>query len=165
MSESKERQLIIFCIEPEQFVLDITPLVQIISYKKPTPVPRSPQFVEGIIILRNQVIPIINMKTRLFPGVEEADLKHKVLIMRVRDQVIGLKVDSVQRIITVSDKDILPPPPQFEGVDTSFLKGVVRYQDTVYLYMGAERVLTPGEIEQLRTNKHLQNARRGESDE
>lgn len=148
MPESPIRQLIIFRVGPENFVMDIRRLVQIISYRAPTPLPRSPDFIEGIIVLRNQVVPVVSLSSRLFPSLEEAE-KPKILILRIRDHVIGFKVDSVHRIINVEQKDILPPPPRLKGLDVAYIRGVVQQGDEVYIYLNTDRILRPEEMDLL----------------
>jgi len=153
--ESETRQLIIFRVGPESFVLDIQPMVQIISYRSPTPVPRAPSFIEGIIVLRNQVVPVLNLQSRLFPDETVRDPRPKILIVRIQGQVVGFKVESVHRIIMVEEKDILPPPPKLAGLDVSFLKGVVHVNDDVFLYLDINRMLSPEEMDLLKKSRAL----------
>ena len=69
---ANELRLITFRVGPETFVLDIMAVRQIVPYGGTTSVPTAPEFVEGIIVLRNEVIPVIDLRTRLYPRMEQA---------------------------------------------------------------------------------------------
>src|ERR1700694_5497635 len=95
-----ELRLISFRVGPETFVLDIMAVRQIIPYSGSTSLPTAPAFVEGIIVLRSEVIPIVDLRKRLYPDLHE-NAEPLVLITHSRAGVIGLKVDEVNRIVTV----------------------------------------------------------------
>ena len=137
-------RLITFRVGPETFVLDIMALRQIVQYTGSTTIPTAPSFVEGIIVLRNEVIPIIDVRTRLYPGLGKAD-QPLVLITHTSAGLIGLKVDEVRRIVNISSDAFLPPPPLVRGIRGELLIGVVSHGDEVYLLIDVEAVLTEPE--------------------
>ena len=149
MPESKELRLITFRVGPETFVLDIMAVRQIIPYSGSTSVPTAPSFVEGIIVLRNEVIPIIDLRDRLYPTLPERADQPLVLITHSSAGVIGLKVDEVRRIVTVPSEALLPPPPLVKGIRGELLIAVVPQGDEVYLLIDLENVLTTGEKAEL----------------
>ena len=140
----KDLRLITFRIGPETFVLDIMAVRQIIPYTGSTTLPTAPAFIEGIIVLRNEVIPIIDLRRRLYPKLEPTD-RALVLITHSGAGVIGLKVDEVRRIVTVTSDALLPPPPLVRGVRGELLIAVVPYGDEVYLLIDLENVLSVDE--------------------
>src|SRR3954467_14985589 len=99
MPDVKDLRLITFRVGPETFVLDIMAVRQIIPYSGSTSVPTAPSFIEGIIILRNEVIPIVALRERLYPQSEHAE-SSLILITLTSAGKIGVKVDEVRRIIT-----------------------------------------------------------------
>src|ERR1043165_4935068 len=100
-------RLITFRIGPETFVLDIMAVRQIIPYSGSTAVPTAPSVVEGIIVLRNEVIQIIDLRDPLFPRAERA-AEPLVLITHSSAGMIGLKDDEVRRIVTINSDALLP---------------------------------------------------------
>ena len=142
-------RLITFRVGPETFVLDIMAVRQIIPYTGSTTVPTAPAFVEGIVVLRNEVIPIIDLRTRLYPRLEKAE-QPLVLITHTSAGVIGFKVDEVRRIVNVSPDAFLPPPPLVRGIRGELLIAVVPHGDEVYLLIDVENVLTEPEKIELR---------------
>jgi purine-binding chemotaxis protein CheW len=143
-------RLITFRVGPETFVLDIMAVRQIVPYTGTTTVPTAPSFVEGIIVLRNLVIPIIDLRRRLYPRLEKSE-QPLILITHTSAGIIGLKVDEVRRIINVSPDAFLPPPPLVRGLRGELLIAVVPHGDEVYLLIDVENILSGDEKEELRT--------------
>jgi purine-binding chemotaxis protein CheW len=150
MPDERELRLITFRVGPETFVIDIMAVRQIIPYGGSTSVPTAPSFVEGIIVLRNEVIPIIDLRDRLYPRLPERPEHPLLLITHTTAGVIGLKVDEVRRIVNVTMDKLLPPPALVRGIRGELLIGVVPFGDEVYLLIDLENVLTAGEKEELR---------------
>jgi purine-binding chemotaxis protein CheW len=144
MSPEAALRLITFRVGPETFVLDIMAVRQIVPYSGSTSVPTAPSFVEGIIVLRNEVVPIIDLRTRLYPKIEAAE-QPLVLITHTTGGIIGLKVDEVRRIVTVAPDTLLPPPPLVRGIRGELLIAVVPVGEEVYLLIDVENVLTEPE--------------------
>src|SRR5688572_6117093 len=108
---AKDLRLITFDVGPESFVVDIMAVRQIIPYEGSTSVPTAPSFVEGVVIVRNTVVPIIDLRKRLYPDLEDSERKPLILITHSTAGTIGLKVDSVRRIVNVPPDKLLTPPP------------------------------------------------------
>src|ERR1043165_6525036 len=150
MPDDKELRLITFRVGPETFVLDIMAVRQIIPYAGSTSVPTAPAFVEGIIVLRNEVIPIINLRDRLYPRLPGRTEQPLVLITHTSAGTIGLKVDEVRRIVNVTADTLLPPPPLVRGIRGELLIAVIPVGDEIFLLIDLANVVTAGENDQLR---------------
>jgi purine-binding chemotaxis protein CheW len=142
-------RLITFRVGPETFVLDIMAVRQIIPYTGTTTVPTAPAFIEGIIVLRNEVIPIIDLRERLYPAMDRA-AEPLILVTHSSAGIIGLKVDEVRRIVNVSTDAFLTPPEIVRGIRGELLIAVVPYGEEVYLLIDVENILTLQEKDQLR---------------
>lgn len=144
-----ELRLITFRVGPETFVLDIMAVRQIVPYSGTTSVPTAPGFIEGIIVLRNEVIPVVDLRTRLYPRLPKAE-QPLVLLTHTTAGMIGLKVDEVRRIVNVATDAFLPPPALIRGIRGELLIGVVPHGEEVYLLIDVENVLTGDEKSELR---------------
>src|SRR5438132_6780782 len=149
VADARELRLITFRIGPETFVLDIMAVRQIIPYVGSTSLPTAPSFVEGIIVLRNEVIPIIDLRQRLYPRLAERGEQPLLLITHSSAGVTGLKVDEVRRIVTVARDQLLPPPPLVKGVRGELLIAIVPHGEDVLLLIDMEAVLTENERREL----------------
>jgi purine-binding chemotaxis protein CheW len=143
-------RLITFRVGPETFVLDIMAVRQIVPYTSTTTIPTAPAFVEGIIVLRNEVIPVVDLTERLYPGRGNRSEHPLVLITHTAAGMIGFKVDEVRRIVTISTDAFLPPPAIVRGIRGELLVAVVPHHEDVFLLIDVENVLTDPEKSELR---------------
>lgn len=155
---ARQIRLMNFRVENDSFVLDIMAIRQIISYAGSTPVPQAPDFVEGIIVLRNQVIPVIDLRARLRPNLPPLEKTPLVIILESSAGAIGFKVDQVRRILTVDLDSILPAPSLTRGLRGELFIGVVPENEEVHLLLDAETILTPGEKDELRSTDFAAHA-------
>ena len=145
MVMSKDLRLIAFRVGGETFVVDIMAVRQIIKDAGTTSVPTAPSFVEGIMILRKDVIPVIDLRERLNVDVAERSPKPLILITDTSAGMIGLKVDEVRKIVNVGRDALLPPPPLVRAVRGELLIAIVQQDEEVYLLVDVEAVLTSDE--------------------
>lgn len=146
----REIRLITFVVGPEKFVFDIMAVRQIIPYAGSTLIPKLPSFIEGVIVLRSEVIPIIDLRTRLFPDLASYEGEQLVVIIDTSEGTLGLKVDSVLRIVTVTTDEILPPPPLIRGLQGDLFIGFIQVDKDVFLLLDMQTLLTPEERTSLR---------------
>ena len=140
----KELSLIAFRVGGETFVVDIMAVRQIVPYRGTTSVPTAPEFVDGIVVIRNEVVPVIDLRRRF--EVEAAAPEHPlILIADTNAGAIGLKVDDVQTIVNVTADALLPPPEIVRGVRGELLIAVIPQGAEVYLLIDIESVLTAEE--------------------
>lgn len=149
MSDGRDLRLITFAVGNEKFVFDIMSVRQIIPYSRTTPVPKCPSFIEGIIVLRNEVVPVIDLRVRLFPKLPPPERQQLVLICWTAEGTIGFKVDEVLRIVTVNTDAILSPPPLIRGLQGELFIGVIPQEDEVFLLLDVETLLSAEEKQSL----------------
>ncbi|MGZ4807874.1 MAG: chemotaxis protein CheW, partial [Thermoanaerobaculia bacterium] len=138
----KQLRLITFSVGSETFALDIMAVQQIVPYTGSTPVPTAPSFVEGIIVLRNEVVPIIDLRDRLYPTLDDRYELPLVLIAHTSAGLIGVKVDEVRRIVTVSSDAVLLPPAVVRGIRGDFLIGIIEQSGELLLLLDVDSVLS-----------------------
>ena len=142
MADAKELRLIAFRVGEETFVVDIMAVRQIINYSGTTTVPTAPSFIEGIVVLRNEVIPIVDLGERFEVGSSQRAEHPMVLITDTGNGAIGLKVDEVRRIVNVASDALLPPPEIVRGIRGDLLIAIVPQGEEVYLLIDIDSVLT-----------------------
>ena len=142
---ARELRLITFRVGAETFAADIMAVRQIVTYEGSTPVPSAPAFVEGIIVVRNEVVPIVDLRRRLFPSDDSSAEQPLVMIISTRAGAIGLKTDEVRRIANVSTDDLLAAPPLIRGVRGEYLVAVVEQGAELLLVLDLDAILTDGE--------------------
>ncbi|ALM75350.1 chemotaxis protein CheW [Thermococcus barophilus] len=123
-----EIQVVAFRVGNEEFCLDISKVREIKEMMPITRVPNAPDYIEGVINLRGQITTIVNMKKLLGYYDAEEDLqKKKIIIAEVKGEIIGIIVDSVSDVITLTDDQIEQPPKTLASkVDIRFIKGIAK---------------------------------------
>lgn len=151
MGAVKELRLIAFHAGGETFVLDIMDVRQIIVYNGTTAVPTAPSFIEGIIVLRNEVIPLIDLRDRLGAGSTQRSERPLVLITDTTAGTIGIKVDEVRRIVNVMSDALLTPPPLVRGISGDLLIAIIPQGEEVFLLLDVESILSSDEKRELQS--------------
>lgn len=149
---ARELRLITFRVGPETFAADIMAVRQIVMYEGTTSVPAAPAFVEGIIIVRNEVVPVIDLRQRFFPQETDAVEQPLVMVASTASGSVGLKVDEVRTIATVSTDDLLPAPELVRGVSGAYLVAVVQQRDDMFLVLDLEAILSGDEQRELQSS-------------
>ncbi|MGC3996195.1 MAG: chemotaxis protein CheW [Anaeromyxobacter sp.] len=117
-------QLCTFRVGGEDYAIDIMRVREIIPPAPITPVPRAPAFVEGVVRLRGEVIPVLDVRRRLGLPVAPATRKTKYLIVNVAGRRVGLVVDEVTEVLRIQRAEIRPAPGLVEGGGPRFFLGV-----------------------------------------
>ena len=144
-------RFISFRVGAETFVADIMAIRQLIMYGGSTAVPGAPSFIEGIITLRDEVIPIVDLRQRFFPRTTPSTEQPLVLIIDSNAGPIGLKVDEVGRIVTARPDELLPPPAIVRDVRGELLVAVIPRGEDVLLVIDVDAVLSDQERRELQT--------------
>lgn len=141
----KEGKYLTFALAQEEYGLEILKVREIIGYIDVTAVPQTPHYVKGVINLRGQVIPVIDLRTKF--GMETADVTDETCIIVVeitraaRTFSTGIIVDHVQEVLDVRGQDIEEPPQFGAAVNTDFILGMGKVDDSVKILLDIDKVL------------------------
>ncbi len=135
-----------FGLAEEQYGLEILKVREIIGMMDITAVPRTPEFVKGVINLRGKVIPVVDLRVKFgLPGVEATD-ETCIIVVDVGQVEMGIIVDRVSEVLDIGSDDIEPPPSFGVSVDTAFILGMGKAKGVVTILLDIGRVLTGDEI-------------------
>ncbi|MFH0879154.1 MAG: chemotaxis protein CheW [Lentisphaerota bacterium] len=139
-----------FKISAEDYGLEILKVQEIIKMMDITKVPRTPEFVRGVINLRGKVIPVVDLRLKFAMDAIEATEKTCIIVVQVarRDSKVtmGIIVDEVSEVLDISDQEIEPAPSFGTNVDTQFILGMAKAKGTVKILLDIDRVLSAGEV-------------------
>lgn len=119
-----ERELVVFRMGTQEFCVDIMSVREIRGWTPATPLPHSPKYIRGVINLRGAVLPIMDLASRFGLDMAEPTPRSVIIVVQVNRQLIGLLVDAVSDILTVSDAQMQPTPDIASEVAKSFVRGV-----------------------------------------
>ena len=143
----------VFKIESELFGVDIHRVVEILNPRKYYKIPELPDFICGVINVRGDIIPVIDVRIRF--GIAEKASKQRILLLRLEGDRIGLLVDDVTEIMEIPEGKISKPPKLFKGFRTEFIKGLGQGDggDRVIIILDIEKVLSTEEKVKLKISK------------
>ncbi len=144
-SKTGESQLVVFVMENEEFACSIQNVREVLKMIKVTPLPRSLDFVEGVINMRGEVLPVIDLRKRFgLPEAERTD-ESRIIIVEVEERMVGLIVDSVREVLSMPDEQIQEAPSQVAGGKTDLIMGVGKVEDRMLIILDLNRILTSEE--------------------
>ena len=141
----KAGKYLTFALGKEQYGLEILKVREIIGYMDITAVPQTPHHVKGVINLRGQVIPVIDLRAKF--GMDTAEITEQTCIIVCEIQSgnrsfsTGIVVDNVEEVLDIDGQDIEEAPQFGSSVDTNFILGMGKIGDTVKLLLDINKVL------------------------
>ncbi len=148
--EEKKIQVVTFGIADEVFGLYIIEVKEIIRTREIVWVPNSPDFIEGIINLRGDVIPIISLRKIFKIKPKEKNLKTRIIICDLQGIIIGIEVDEVYKVISVAKDQLKKMPAVFSKiVDQNLVEGVIKTDDKLVIFLKILDVLTEDQKQRL----------------
>lgn len=136
-------QVAVFRIGDEDFGLHIDRVVEILKSQKIYSLPELPEFLSGVINVRGEVIPLLDLRLRF--GVQTPTKKGRVITVRSEGGKIGILVDEIDEIISLNPEDITAPPSIFRGVKTEYLTGLGKKGDRIIILLNLDKLLTSEE--------------------
>ena len=146
-----EVQLVIFSLSSEEYGVDIMQVREIVTYREPVTVPNTPAFVEGIINLRGEIIPIVNLKRRFNISGEIIGEQTRIIVMNIDTKKVGFIVDDASEVITIRNEDIEIAPEIVSGVDREYISGIGKVEERILIILDLNKLFTEKEREALET--------------
>ncbi|HEX2983526.1 MAG TPA: chemotaxis protein CheW [Ignavibacteriales bacterium] len=146
------RQLVGFKINNEEFGTEILKVREINKMDHITKTPNAPDFVEGIINLRGEVIPVINLRARLGFPKKEADKLTRIIVVDLNNKPVGFIVDEVLEVLRIPESLTEPPSDFIYGVNSKFVKGIGKLEKRLIILIDLAKVLFDNEVKQLTEN-------------
>jgi len=141
-----EEHLVIFTLEDECYAIDIRDVWEINTMQNITHVPRTPHFIEGVINLRGEIIPVMDLRKRLGLGTRGYDRHSRIMVTQSSHNRLGLIVDSVEEVSKIPNSLIKPTAELGVLIDEEFVRGVAQKDERLIVLLDLQRLL--GEDEQ-----------------
>jgi purine-binding chemotaxis protein CheW len=140
-------QFLTFQLGEELYGVDILRVQEIKGYTTVTKIPNTPSYIKGVMNLRGTIVPIVELRATF--GMETIDytILTVIVVVVVRDRIMGLVVDSVSDVLNISKKDIQAPPEFGTKVDVSFLNGIAKWGDKLVALLNIDQLLTESEMQ------------------
>ncbi|OWO93784.1 chemotaxis protein CheW [Rhizobium esperanzae] len=142
-----DRELIAFRIGDQEFCVNIMSVREIRGWTPATTMPHSPAYMLGVINLRGAVLPIIDLAARLSMKPADPTARHVIIVAQVRRKVVGLLVDAVSDILTVTDEIIQPTPEISSDLERQFARGILAIDRRMICLIELEALFSETESE------------------
>ncbi len=152
-TQDQPGQYLTFLVGQESFAISILDVKEIIEISSVTRVPMTPDYIHGVINLRGNVVPVVDLSARLGHGCTEISKRSCIVLVEIElpdsVQLIGMLVDEVKEILEIAAENIQPAPDFGTDIRTEFIQAMGRVDDDFIILLAINRVLSIEELSQL----------------
>jgi len=130
-----------FFLDREEYGVEVRQVQEIRRVGEITSVPRAPEFIRGVINLRGRILPVLDLKRKLGLGEVEAGRAARIVVVRVKERLLGLLVDGASQVLKVAVSRIEPPPEEVVERGGDYIRGVAKLEDRLIILVDLERLL------------------------
>ncbi len=148
IAEEDNVQIVSFSLLNDvEYGIDILSIHEILRLTDISRLPNTPDFVLGVLNLRGNVIPVVNVRMRFGYPKEDYSDDTRIIVVGINNKLVGLLIDKVYQVIRISRKNISSPSKLIEGVSTEFIQGVGRLDDRLIIILRLDSMLFENEFE------------------
>lgn len=145
-----DQKLLTFSLGSEGYGVSILKVKEIIGMMDITPVPRTPDFIKGIINLRGKIIPVMDLRVKFGMPAQEYDERTCIIVAEVSmngvQKLLGVVVDTVSEVVTISPDQIEPPPEYGSSVEHNSILGIGKIKERVVIILDIDEVFQCDEV-------------------
>ncbi|MCQ2588818.1 MAG: chemotaxis protein CheW [Treponema sp.] len=145
-------QLVTFQLGEELYGVNIMDVKEIVRLQDVRVIPNAPYYVEGIINLRGDIIPIIDLHKRFriqaLPK-DETDFEGGFIILNIENNKIGIIIDKIARVVSVKGEDVKEPPQMISGIGSEYIEGVIREDNKYLIMLNIRKLFNPKELQKI----------------
>jgi purine-binding chemotaxis protein CheW len=130
-----------FYLDREEYGVDVKQVQEIRRVTEITSVPRAPQFIRGVINLRGRILPVLDLRTRLGLGEVATSRAARIVVVRVKDRLLGLLVDGASQVLKIPVSQVEPAPEEVVQKGGDYIRGVAKLDDRLIILVDLERLL------------------------
>ena len=147
-------QLVTFHLGEELYGVNIMDVKEIVKLQNVRYIPNAPYYVEGIINLRGEIIPIIDLHKRfkIQATVSESDensIDGGFIILKIEGSQIGIIIDKVERVVSVKAEDVKEPPQMLSGIGSEYIEGVIREENGYLIMLNIRKLFNAKELQKI----------------
>lgn len=139
--DSQRDKYLTFKLADEEYGIEIYSVREVVGLQRITAIPDMPAYIRGVVNLRGQVIPIMDVRSRFNMSLSEYNDRTCVIVINVGDMPIGLIVDEVQDVLDISETNIAPPPNIVNSNKEKFMHGLGMVEDQVKIILDVRQLV------------------------
>lgn len=154
MAGESQFQLVTFHLGEELYGVNIMDVKEIVRLQNVRVIPNAPFYVEGIINLRGEIIPIIDLRKRfklqeMARPADDIEIEGGFIILNIDGNKIGIIIDKVERVVSLSMEDVKEPPQMLSGIGTEYIEGVVREKEGYLIMLNTRKLFNAKELQSI----------------
>lgn len=146
LSNESQQEFLTFVLGDENYALDIMTVKEIRGYEQVTKIANAPDYIKGVLNLRGDIVPIIDLRIKFQVGEATYDDFTIVIMLMIADRVVGIVVDEVSDVIKVDDEAIRPPPEFGVAFDSAYLHGLTTINDQMIILVNIQKLISSDEL-------------------
>ncbi|MBF7074325.1 chemotaxis protein CheW [Glaciecola sp. MH2013] len=146
LSSSSQQEFLTFVLGDENYALDIMTVKEIRGYEDVTKIANAPDYIKGVLNLRGDIVPIIDLRIKFEVGEATYDEFTIVIMLMIGERVVGIVVDEVSDVIKVDDEDIRPPPEFGVAFDSAYLHGLTTINEQMIILVNIQKLISSDEL-------------------
>lgn len=140
-------QVVSFLVGNEEYAIEILFIHEINRITQITPVPNTPTFIRGIMNLRGNVIPVVDLREKFGLSPKEFDEESRIIVVEMEEKLVAIIVDSVYQTLRIRKNDVELAADMITGISGNYIKGVAKYKDRLVILLKLSQVLLENEEE------------------
>ncbi|MBP6850777.1 MAG: chemotaxis protein CheW [Rhodoferax sp.] len=140
------REFLAFKLGAEEYGIDILRVQEIRSYEEPTRIANAPPFVKGVVNLRGVIVPIIDMRLKFNLANASYDAFTVVIVLNIRSRVVGMVVDAVSDVITLTPEQLRPVPEFNSTIASDHILAIGAVEERMLILVDIEKLMTSAEM-------------------
>ncbi len=148
-----DQQYVLFELAGQEYGVNVHQVLSIERIPDITRVPRAPEFVMGVMNLRGEVLPVIDLRKRFalesFEGKEVPREQQRIIVVKLEEITVGMVVDMVRDVLNIAAEQIEPPPSLVGGIQADYLDGMAKIGERVMVLLNLEKTLNQKELTEL----------------
>lgn len=157
-----------FKLKKETFAFEISQVREVLDFTEVTKIPGTPPFMRGVLNLRGNVVPVIDLQLKFGMGRTEKSTNTCVIIVEVTVEgevtQVGALADSVQEVLDLDSKEIEPPPKIGMNMESKFIMGMGKHNDEFIIILNIAKIFSMEEISMVQEMKHARFNQQSEID-
>jgi purine-binding chemotaxis protein CheW len=154
--EKQSLQVVGLTVADEEYAIDILEIVAVERCENVVQLPRMPESVAGLMSIRDEIVPLIELRSKFGFDRRRADANTRVVVINLDRLTIGLVVDSVTRVYRLAGDAVQEAPPMAVSIDSRFVRGVLRLADgEILVYLDPQKIIDAEKVDEISRARSL----------
>ena len=140
------KEYLTFTLGDENYAIDILMVKEIRGYESVTKIANAPPFIKGVINLRGDIVPIVDLRIKFSVGIASYDEFTIVIVLHIHNRIVGIVVDGVSDVVSLSRDQLRPPPDFGVAFDSRYLLGLATINEQMIILVDINELISSEEM-------------------